>query len=47
MLLERIHGEPPLVIGTHGYRRAMAEVDVEDIRARLALDPEAALEGAW
>lgn len=47
VLLERIHGEPPLVIGTHGYRRAMAEVDVEDIRVRLALDPEAALEGAW
>lgn len=45
--LERIHAEPPLVIGTHGYRRAMAEVDLEDILERLALDPEAALDGAW
>jgi HAD superfamily hydrolase (TIGR01509 family) len=47
VLLARVHAEPPLVIGTHGYRRAMAEVDVEDIRSRLALDPEAALEATW
>jgi hypothetical protein len=47
VLLARVHAEPPLVIGTHGYRRAMAEVDVEDIRLRLALDPEAALEATW
>ncbi|MDL2718314.1 MAG: HAD family hydrolase [Acidobacteriota bacterium] len=47
VLLERIHTEPPLVIGTHGYRRAMAEIDVEDIRLRLALDPEAALDATW
>jgi HAD superfamily hydrolase (TIGR01509 family) len=47
VLLERVHAEPPLVIGTHGYRRAMAEVDVEDIRARLALEPEAAFEATW
>lgn len=46
-LLARVHAEPPLVIGTHGYRRAMAEVDVEDIRARLVRDPEAALEATW
>lgn len=46
-LRDRIHTEPPLVIGTHGYRRAMAEVDVEDIRSRLVLDGDAALDGAW
>lgn len=47
VLLARVHAEPPLVIGTHGYRRAMAEIDVEDIGSRLALDPEAALELTW
>jgi HAD superfamily hydrolase (TIGR01509 family) len=46
-LHERVHAEPPLVIGTHGYRRALAEVDVEDIRSRLALEPEAAFEATW
>jgi HAD superfamily hydrolase (TIGR01549 family) len=46
-LRERVHAEPPLVIGTQGYRRAMAEVDVDDVRARLDLDPEAALAATW
>ena len=46
-LLARVRAEPPLVIGTHGYRRAMAEVDVADIRARLERDPEAAYEATW
>jgi HAD superfamily hydrolase (TIGR01509 family) len=46
-LRERVHEEPPLVIGTHGYRRAMAEVDVDDVRKRLDLDPEAALDATW
>ena len=47
VLRERVHADPPLVIGTHRYRRAMAEVDVEDIRARLALEPGAAFEATW
>jgi HAD superfamily hydrolase (TIGR01549 family) len=46
-LRERVHAEPPLVIGTQGYRRAMAEVDVEDVRRRLELDPGAALDATW
>ncbi|HQR46917.1 MAG TPA: hypothetical protein PK598_13015, partial [Thermoanaerobaculia bacterium] len=47
LLRRRIHEEPPLVIGTHGYRRALADVDVEDVRGRLARDPEEAFEWAW
>jgi HAD superfamily hydrolase (TIGR01509 family) len=47
-LLEgRVHGEPPLVIGTQAYRRAMASVDVEDIRSRLQRDPEEALAATY
>ncbi len=46
-LLARIRRDPPLVIGTHGYRRALAEVDVADIRTRLAMDAQAAYEWAW
>jgi hypothetical protein len=42
-----VHAEPPLVIGTHAYRRAMAEADVEDIRQRLAMSAEDALEWMW
>ena len=44
---ERVHAEPPVVIGTHGYRRALADVDIADIRSRLAIDAQAAYEGAW
>ena len=47
ILLERVHAEPPLIVGTRGHRRAMAEVDVEGIRKRLAMEPEAAFEAAW
>lgn len=47
LLWRRIHEEPPLVIGTHGYRRALANVDVEDVRERLRRDPEEAFEWAW
>jgi HAD superfamily hydrolase (TIGR01509 family) len=47
LLARRIHEEPPLVIGTHGYRRALATVDVEDVRARLLRDPGEAFEWAW
>jgi hypothetical protein len=46
-LVARVHAEPPLVIGTHGYRRALAEVDVADIAARLAMDPQSAYEATW
>jgi hypothetical protein len=46
-LLGRVHAEPPVVIGTHGYRRALAEVDIADIRSRLAMDAQAAYEAAW
>jgi HAD superfamily hydrolase (TIGR01509 family) len=46
-LIARVHAEPPLVIGTHGYRRALAEVDVADIRARLATDAQAAYDATW
>lgn len=37
---ERVYREPFLIIGTQAYRRAMAGVDVEDIRRRLAEDPD-------
>lgn len=47
LIADRIRREPPLVIGTHSYRRAMAEIDLEDIRARLALPPEEALGWMW
>jgi HAD superfamily hydrolase (TIGR01509 family) len=47
LLWRRVHEEPPLVIGTHGYRRALATVDVEDIRTRLVREPEELLGWAW
>ena len=47
MLRARIHAEPPLVIGTHGYRRALADVDVADIRSRLDADPEETFQATW
>lgn len=47
VLRERVHAEPPVVIGTHGYRRALADVDIADIRSRLALDAQTAYEAAW
>ena len=47
LLWQRIHEEPPLVIGTHGYRRALATIDVEDIRTRLVREPEELLGWAW
>lgn len=37
---ERVYAEPHLIIGTRGYRRAMARIDVDDIRSRIGLDPE-------
>jgi len=43
LLEERIYTQPHLIIGTQAYRRAMARVDLDDIRVRLAGDPLAAL----
>jgi len=40
MLERRIRREPFLIIGTQAYRRAMARVDLEDIRRRLDEDVE-------
>lgn len=39
LLRRRVYTEPYLIIGTRAYRRAMAEIDVEDLLARVALDP--------
>lgn len=44
LLEERIYTEPYLVIGTQAYRRAMARVDLDDIRGRLLGDPVKALD---
>lgn len=41
LLEERVRRQPPLVIGTQAYRRAMARIDLEEIRRRLAGDAEA------
>jgi len=38
LLEQRIRREPFLIVGTHAYRRALARVDLEDIRARLDED---------
>ena len=40
----RIRERPRLIIGTRGYRRAMAGLDLDDIRSRLAADPGPILE---
>jgi hypothetical protein len=40
LLEERIGREPFLIIGTQAYRRAMARVDLEEIRLRLDQDAE-------
>lgn len=47
LISRRIHRDPPLVIGTQAHRRAMADVDLRDIRSRLLMEPEAALEWMW
>lgn len=44
MLLERIYQDPPLIIGTQSYRRAMARIDVADIRDRIDDDAAEAFE---
>lgn len=43
LIEERIYREPFLIIGTRAHRRAMARVDLEDIRRRMGEDPDAAL----
>ena len=40
----RIHGAPPLIVGTHSYRRAMAELDVDGVQSRIEEDAGAAFE---
>lgn len=47
LLDRRIHEEPPIVVGTHSYRRALASVDVADVSERLAIDPPAAFEWCY
>lgn len=46
-LMTRVSSEPPLIVGTHGYRRALAQVDVLDIQSRLSMDAQVAYEGTW
>ncbi|HKC24917.1 MAG TPA: HAD-IA family hydrolase, partial [Thermoanaerobaculia bacterium] len=43
----RLREDPPLVVGTHAYRRALASVDLEDIRARLMREPQEALDWTY
>ena len=40
LLEERVHRKPYLIIGTQAYRRAMAQVDIEEMKARVMLDAE-------
>jgi HAD superfamily hydrolase (TIGR01509 family) len=35
----RLHAKPPLIAGTLAYRRALTRFDVEDLLARVALEP--------
>lgn len=43
LLRERAAQEPPLVIGTHGYRRAMVDLDIDDLLARIDAEPAEAV----
>lgn len=40
MLEQRVHRRPFLIIGTQAYRRAMAQVDIEEMKARVMLDAD-------
>jgi len=35
LLQARVYSEPPLIIGTRGYRRAMARIDIRDMMQRI------------
>jgi HAD superfamily hydrolase (TIGR01509 family) len=37
---ERVYQRPYLIVGTRAYRRAMARIDVDDMRDRMDQDPE-------
>ena len=39
MLEDRVHSDPPLILGTRSYRRAMAQFDVDDLCSRFDEDP--------
>ena len=41
---DRVYTSPPLVVGTRRYRRAMAAIDLQDIRKRLGEDPREVVE---
>lgn len=47
LLEERIRREPFLIIGTQAYRRAMARVDLAEIRRRLDEDAETVYVGSF
>lgn len=44
LLEARLAADPPLVVGTHAYRRAFLRLDLEDLLARLDEAPERACE---
>ena len=44
LLEARLAADPPLVVGTHAYRRAFLRLDLEDLLARLDEEPERACE---
>ncbi len=43
-LRSRLEVDPPLIIGTEAYRRAFLPLDVTDLLARIAIEPDAACE---
>jgi HAD superfamily hydrolase (TIGR01509 family) len=42
LLHARLAADPPLVVGTESYRRAFLPLDIDDLKARIALAPDAA-----
>ncbi len=42
LLEARLAADPPLVVGTHAYRRAFLRLDLEDVLSRLDEDPDRA-----
>jgi putative hydrolase of the HAD superfamily len=42
LLESRLAADPPLVVGTHAYRRAFLRLDLEDVLGRLDEDPDRA-----